>query len=85
MSAGEAAAGARFAALAVILTLVAALLAWYGLELGVRRRASNSEGAMTREREQDPTLTEKIKEVLIEARIVLRGAQRSLVSSSSSC
>ena len=33
---------------------------------------------MTKQEEQDPTLTEKIKEVLIEARIVLPGAQALL-------
>ena len=33
---------------------------------------------MTKQREQEPTLTEKVKEVLIEARIVLPGAQALL-------
>ena len=76
--AGETVAGARFAAVAGILSLIVALLAWYGLELGVRRRTSNSGGAMTKQREQEPTLNEKVKEVLIEARIVLPGAQALL-------
>jgi hypothetical protein len=87
--AGERLGHARLAIVAGLLTLVAALASWYGFELFKRFREEGRDrasatvrpsGTMQNQRREgdQPSLTEKIKEVLIETRMVLPGAQALL-------
>ncbi len=87
--AGERLGNTRLAIVAGLLTLTAALASWYGLELFKRLREEGRgrvsatvrpSGTMPNQlgEVQQPSLTEKIKEVLIEARMVLPGAQALL-------
>jgi Family of unknown function (DUF6328) len=80
--------GDKCAWIAGALTLLAALSAWYVLELAARRRnggfsfasvvRAHEETMPEKDRKQESSLTEKINEVLIEARMVLPGAQALL-------
>ena len=79
---GELVGGTILAAVAGTVSLLAALLAWYAL--GVRAKmahqARNNGGPKmpNQKNDEQPSLTEKVKEVLIEARMVLPGAQALL-------
>jgi Family of unknown function (DUF6328) len=87
--AGEKALGRRGGAVAGTVGLITALVCWWALELGKRvsaagglRRLFRSKGAQMvqpRNRQsEDPSLSEKVKEVLVETRMVLPGAQALL-------
>jgi Family of unknown function (DUF6328) len=89
--AGERVGGATWAVAGGISSFVAAVVCWYGLELARRVKEERElrismvlhpgRKHMTVESpndEQEPQLGEKIKEVLIEARMVLPGAQALL-------
>jgi hypothetical protein len=87
--AGERVGGATWAKAAGIASFAAAVVCWYGLELGRRVKEKGElrssmvlhpgkNMSTSGEDEQEPQLGEKIKEVLIEARMVLPGAQALL-------
>ncbi len=89
--AGEKTFGSRGAALAGILGLITALVCWSGLEFskGARRAGGfrwsrlfpwGGDQVANRKKgeSQDPKLTDKVKEVLVETRMVLPGAQALL-------
>jgi hypothetical protein len=61
-----------------LLIAAIALYFWYGLEYQVRRHAKNIPAKSREGKQETVTLKDKIKEVLIEARMVLPGAQALL-------
>jgi hypothetical protein len=89
--AGEKTLGVPGGAAAGVLGLVTALVCWWGLEIGQRGSGTGEfrlsmlfhpgHGRMpekSKRESQDPKLSDKVKEVLVETRIVLPGAQALL-------
>jgi Family of unknown function (DUF6328) len=89
--AGEKSLGVVGAAVAALAGLTTAMLCWWGLELGKRVRdegefrasmlfhpGHGKMGDSQKHESDDPNLTDKVKEVLVETRMVLPGAQALL-------